>query len=434
MESSPQVGEGYTTSKPVQINSQNEFIARSIEEAITGVTERGAQVVFMQQSAAFQKAFHQTRFDPIANYAHLLQPETATKRAQLIAEFNRCVKSGDSKGAQKAMKALSEFAPGLSGCEMINQYTTKIHHAAHQDLHKLFEILYGPNYHYLHNRMAVRFTPAAEHGPLKIADAKLHKEGFPGDIGYIVCAPFKGKKGQRCFTFVPNEQKNPLDPPGKKLFRPIRDSELIDPDAHQVVSLEIEIPEDYMAIIIFNHYNAHGVDPRGEGIQLYISACNDSKLAKLDEARRKMLQKKTHMDKHAPELRDPRLTYSDTVIIALLMGICDQFWPSGKVIYAHGAHQQSLKHNKRKFKNEKVQFALPVDGQVPSLSKRRRMEANGFRLPEMAWNLAWRVDPEDPAQVPQPKRWGLIAADAVSCAAPSELETGSSIDNPIVID
>jgi len=424
---SPQVAEGagYTRQQVLDMHSHSKFIAPDIETAVARVPHVGAQVVYCEMPATMQKVYTEQRLNPIGNYSHMLDPATEATREQLIDEFNECVKSSNWDGVDKAMKALSKVAPGLHTGGMINSYTTPLHHAALElpVIQELFKLLHGEqDFRYLHNRMAFRSKSAKKYGPLKIADANLHKEGFEGDFGFMACL-----EGERCFTCIPNDQ---LAPPGVNKFRKIDLAELAD-CASEVVSLQIKIPKNHIAIILFDHYNAHGVDPRGEGIQLYLSACDDAKIAELDKARNKMLKTNTHVNKHAPEFRDPDDTYSDTVIFALLLGICDQFWPSGKPIYAHGAHQQSVKHNRRKFVDGCIRYTLPEGGQVPSSSKRKRMEDKGFRLPEKAWQLPWRVDAEDPEQVPDPKRWRLLApAEQVSPVAP---KLGTR-ENPVVLD
>ena len=95
--------------------------------------------------------------------------------------------------------------------------------------------------------------------------------------------------------------------------------------------------------------------------------------------------------------------------MGLLMGTCDQLWPSGKVIYAHGVHQQSISANKRKMRDEQVEYFFPNHGTVEhGLPKRRALEAAGIQVPEAAYQLSerWVRDPATLTST-QLKQWGF---------------------------
>ena len=388
------------------------YLAPSMSTAIQAIQEQqaGARVVYIPMTPTIHEVVNKTRIEPAGNALHMLKEENRQRVTALTTAFNEFVRQRQWQQADQWLEQMSKFAPGLSKRDMINHYTNPIHHAvmAHPEIHALFVELYGQDYRYLHNRMCFR----CREGDLEVSDASLHKEGDPGELGYIVCLP-----GERSFCFMPNEHMQPLAPPGTKRFRPIQlDTELTNPVAHEVVSLRVHIPDGYLAVILFDHYKPHGIDPRGMGLQLYLSACHPDKLRHLDTLRSKMLKPTkskpngTWYQAHDPRMRDPDMDYQDTVKVALLSGVCDQFWPSGKPIPAHLAHQQSVKHNLPKLRPNPNQdglwYELPERGEEPSLRKRQRMQAAGFQLPELAWELPWVIDPEEMPEAAL-YRWGF---------------------------
>ena len=299
----------------VGVQSEAEtFVASSVAEAVAAIRRQGgARVVYMEMTHAIQNAFEGTRIEPAKSGKHMLKQKNKEGVEALTTTFNEAIKKGKWKEADDCLRAMSKLAPGLHDRNMLHHYTNPIHHAVmeHPEIHTLFKLLYGQDYRYLHNRMSFRYKD----GPLAVKDASLHREGDEGELGYIFCLA-----GERYFCCMPNERKEPLAGPGSLRFRSIQREELSDPLAHEVVSLNVQIPDGQVALIMFDHYMPHGIDSRGKGIQLYLSACNQEKLEELDRSRSDMLKKGTWQQAHDPIMREASMRYGETVTLALLFG------------------------------------------------------------------------------------------------------------------
>jgi hypothetical protein len=390
---------------PVLPTKGADWIRIDIAGAVSDIRDRdaGARVLYASMGSNLERGMKKSAIRPAGAYEHLLKPENRTRVDKLTTAFNIAWKSGEHAKGLKALKQMSKVAPGFTHADMLNDYTTSLHLAVHQHplVIALFTELYGPGYQLLHNRASYR----SKAGRLLVKDAALHKEGSPGELGYIFCLP-----GRRSFCMMPREHEQSLAPPGRTRFRKVSAFECTDPTgAHEVVSLDVEIPDGQIAIILFDHYKAHGIDPRGYGLNLYVSACKDEKLAELGAIRTDLCKRGKYKIDHDHRMRDPNLSYLDTIHIGLIAGKPDQLWPSGKVIYANGVHTQSHGPNRPKFLDEDVQYRLPQadDGEASPPTKRRRLEACGLgHLPQWVDHIQWHLDPNELPEE-QRKHWGI---------------------------
>ena len=408
-----------TEEKPVVARPQAASLVRDI--VIDPATGRGSELCFATVAAAAShlkqkgggavvfvkapKGLHDTETDPTLNYRHLLKPEHRDALAVLQAEFSECTRKGEYAQAKKMMRAMSKRAPGLCHCDMVNSYTTAQHLTvqAMPETMELMDLMHGKKWRWLHNRGAVRLSPIPR-TPLRVADAMLHKEGDENDLGVICCL-----KGRRFITLMPKEHTKPMAPPGMKNFRKVSMDELVDPEAHEVVALDVRVPVDCVAFILFANGHVHGVDPRGQSADLYISAANDEAIEKLHAKRRQILNGKTYVNSHDQRMRDKGMHYYDTVQIAWLLGTCDQLWPSGKVIPAHGSDGQSFAGNKRKYVDERICYKFPDTGTVEHGAEvQARLESKGIHVPALAYSMPekWMRSPEILSSE-QLMRWGF---------------------------
>ena len=386
-------------------NKGVEWIGSSVQSAIDSICKEDAavRVLYGEMGPAFEEKMQTCTIHPAQTYQHLLNPKNKIQVERLTDTFNIAWKSRQYEEALKTLKQMSKFAPGFANADMLNHYTTSLHLCAqkHPLVVELFTKLYGENYQLLHNRASFR----AKGGELEVKRAGLHKEGLPGEVGYIVCLP-----GQRYFCIMHREHEKPLDPPGPTHFRKVSECELTDPmGAHEVISLNVEIPPGRIAIILFDHYKPHGIDHRGYGVHLYLSACNDEKLRKLSSIRADICKRGKYKIDHDPRMRDANLSYLDTIHIGLIAGMPDQLWPSGKVIYANGAHTQSHGPNRSKFIGGDLQYRLPeadAEEALPAAKRRRLRECGLGHLPPWVDHIQWKLDPNE-LPMDQRRHWGI---------------------------
>ncbi len=420
-ESDESVAASTAAAEPAKAQPQADLLVRDI--VIDPSTDRGSELCFATVATAaahlkqngggavvFVKApkgLRDTEIDPTLNYRHLLKPEHRDALAVLQPQFSECVRGGKYKEAKRLMRAMSKHAPGLCHFDMVNSYTTAQHLLlqAMPETMELMGLMHGAKWRWLHNRGAVRLSDIPKR-PLRVADAMLHKEGNEGDLGLICCM-----QGRRFVTLMPNEHRKPLAPSGMNNFRLVAMDEITDPQgAHEVVALDVRVPVGYVAFILFANGHVHGVDPRGQSADLYLSAANDEAIEKLAAKRRKILRDRTYVDSHDTRMRDPVMEYYETVQIAWLMGTCDQLWPSGKVVPSHGSHGQSFAGNKRKYVDDKICYKFPATGTVEHGPEvQARLESKCITVPALAYSMPekWTRSPEILSQE-QLMRWGFV--------------------------
>jgi hypothetical protein len=96
-----------------------------------------------------------------------------------------------------------------------------------------------------------------------------------------------------------------------------------------------------------------------------------------------MLKKGTWKQAHDPIMREASMSYEETVKLALLFGGPDQFWPSGKPIPAHMAHNQSIRYNLPKMRSNPEWLAA-----IPILEKEAEVAAATLARAKVAEGLA----------------------------------------------
>jgi len=358
---------------------------------------------------------------PGGNFLHLMSREVQLQVRELAARMYRELAANELASARSTYDAVFSLIPGKMG-HMLDSYTTDWHLWIQKQpvVNRLMRALYGPDFRWLHNRASIRLglgktgRPEPHRNALKslkkqkAVNYKWHKEGRPGEYGYICCLPLQGGVARRSFAFVGDEHTNPFpQPTGAKLFDCITPEQIA---ARGLTSSELDVfvPEDKIAIIFWDHNMVHGIHPGGVGVQLYLSAADPSKIGWLHRKRKEMLKRGTCVKMHDAVMRCPDLYY-DTVQLGWLYGCNDQLWPSGKPIPSHSVHGQSVGSNRSKFPNSDFTFHLRQDGTVPNGPEtRRRLVALGIEVPEIAYHIPhpWVRDPSDldPEQL---HRWGF---------------------------
>jgi hypothetical protein len=363
---------------------------------------------------------------PGLNYLHLMAPEVQAEVRSLSGQMYGYLAADELARARKVYDSIFSLLPGKMGL-MLDSYTTDWHLWIQRQpvVDRLMRILYGDNYVWLDNRACIRLgtaqakpprSPARQSikakpkpkPPARPQDMKWHKEGRPGEYGYIPCLPLRRGTARRSFAMVPDERRDPFpQPTNAKMFQPIDAAQIL-AKGLQRVALDVFVPEGMVAIIIFDHNMVHGIHPHGVGVQLYISAADGDKVRWLDGRYQDLIRRRVYEGLHCPEMRQPPDYYS-SLQIGFLYGCCSIIWPSGKPIPAHSVQGQSVGSNRAKFPGDDYSFRLRTDGTVArGPDKRQQLDALGLRVPDLAWTLPgdWVRDPAD-LPVDQQRRWGF---------------------------